>query len=136
MTTRRIVTKRELDRNQWAGPTTVILEYETKGAGSFLTEELNFGVRFSGPPYMTFGAVLGELELLVEGDYPFVTAGVAEWVLKGAPEPDETLVQTSGPAGEYVGAKVWVSVFSNTPYKIRHVLKFEGLAMKTPVVER
>jgi hypothetical protein len=123
---------RELDRNQWSGHTAVVLRYETTGSGSFLTEDLEFGVRFSGPPYVSFGAEMSDVGSLVEGDYPHVTVGVAEWVVKSV---DETS-QARGVVPEHIGAKLWISVSSETAYRVTHHLVFEGLAMKTPLVEQ
>ena len=122
----------ELDRNQWASQSTVVLRYETTGSGSFLTEEIDFGVRFSGPPYVSFGPVMSEVGSLVDGDYPHVTVGVAEWVTQTASESDEA----RGVVPEHIGAKLWISVSSEAAYTITHDLVFEGLAMKTPLVER
>jgi len=129
---RRANTRRELDRSSWADYTTVVLKYETKGSGSFLTEDLSFGVRFSGPPYVSFGAEQSVVGSLVDGDYPHITVGVAEWVTKSYNQ-DEV---TRGVALEHIGAKLWISVSSVTPYRITHSLVFEGLAMKTPLAER
>lgn len=123
---------RELDRNTWASHTTIVLSYDTTGSGSFLTEPLDFGVRFSGPPYVSQGQELVEVGSLVEGDYPHVTVGVAEWVIKSAGED----LDNRGATPEHIGAKLWISVSSVTSYKIRHSLVFEGLAMKTPMVEQ
>lgn len=129
MTIRRINIRRELDRNTWASHASVVLKYETIGSGSFLTDPLEFGVRFSGPPYVSFGAEQSKVGSLVEGDYPHVTVGVAEWVTKA---PGEGRVVRG--ALEHIGAKLWISVSSETAYQITHSMTFEGLAMKTPVV--
>jgi len=129
---RRTNLKRELDRNTWAGHAAVVLKYETEGSGSFLTEGLEFGVRFSGPPYVSFGAEQSVVGSLVDGDYPHVTVGVAEWVTKSS--GDDAVAR--GVVPEHIGAKLWISVSSETAYRITHSLVFEGLAMKTPLVSR
>jgi len=129
---RRTFRKNELDRRTWASNTTVVLTYDTVGSGAFLTEELMFGVRFSGPPYVSQGQELIEVGSLIEGDYPHVTVGVAEWVTKSAGEAFDN----RGAVPEHIGAKLWIAVSSATPYAIRHNLVFDGLAMKTPLVER
>ncbi len=132
MTLRRHIMSQELDRRTWASFTSVVMDYETIGSGSFLTPELKFGVRFSGSPYLSSGAALGEVSSLVDGDYPFVSVGVAEWVTMSFGED----AVAAGAQLEHVGVKLWISVSSRTSYKIRHTLAFEGLAMKTPLVER
>lgn len=123
---------RELDRNQWSSYTSVVMRYETLGSGSFLTEPIEFGVRFSGPPYVSFGAEMSEVGSLTNGDYPHVTVGVAEWVVKSV-NPDAT---SRGVVPEHIGARLWISVFSEKAYRITHHLVFEGIAMKTPLVEQ
>jgi hypothetical protein len=128
---RRSNISRELDRNTWASHAEVVLKYETLGSGSFLTDELEFGVRFSGPPYVSFGAEQSVVGSLVDGDYPHVTVGVAEWILKSVVD-----TEVSRGAIEHIGAKLWISVSSETAYRITHSMTFEGLAMKTPLVER
>lgn len=125
---RRSNIRRELDKNTWASHATVVLKYETVGSGSFLTSELEFGVRFSNSPYVSFGAELSEVGSLVDGDYPHVTVGVAEWITKS------DLVSRG--VSEHIGAKLWISVSSLSAYRITHSLVFEGLAMKTPLAER
>ena len=129
---RRANRRRELDRNTWANVTEIVVRLQTTGSGSFLTEQIDFGVRFSGPPYVSFGAELSEVGSLVEGDYPHVTVGVAEWVTKSSSE--DSIAR--GAVQEHIGAKCWISVSSDTPYKITHHLVFEGIAMKTPPVEQ
>lgn len=129
---RRANIMREHDRDTWASFTAVVLRYETIGSGSFLTPELDFGVRFSGAPYVSFGAELSEVGSLVNGDYPHVTTGVAEWVTLNS--NDDNVAR--GVVLEHIGAKLWISVSSETAYKVTHHLVFEGLAMKTPLVAR
>jgi hypothetical protein len=129
---RRANLRRELDRNTWASHAVIVLRYETTGSGSFLTPEIDFGVRFSGSPYVSFGAETSEVDSLVEGDYPHVTVGVAEWIVKSSGED----AIARGVVLEHIGAKLWISVSSVTSYKITHHLIFEGVAMKTPLVER
>lgn len=129
---RNVARKRELDRQTWASHSTIVLKYETEGSGSFLTPELMFGVRFSGAPYVSFGAEQSKVGSLVDGDYPFVTVGVAEWVTKSYSDDGAA----RGVVPEHIGAKLWISVSSETSYLITHSLVFEGLAMKTPLVER
>ena len=130
--TRKGSLKRQIDRNTWASHTTVVLSYDTIGSGSFLTEVLEFGVRFSGKPYVSQGQEMIEVGSLVAGDYPHVTVGVAEWVLKSAGEEFEA----RGATPEHIGAKLWISVSATKAYAIRHSLVFEGMAMKTPLVEQ
>lgn len=122
--------RRELDRNTWASHAEIVLKYETIGSGSFLTEELEFGVRFSGAPYVSFGAETSEVGSLVDGDFPHVTVGVAEWITKAS----RNTVSVGGVL-EHIGAKLWISVSSENAYRITHSMTFEGLAMKTPLVE-
>ncbi len=129
---RRTSIKRQIDRNTWASHTIIVLSYDTIGSGSFLTDPLEFGVRFSGTPYVSQGQEMIEVGSLVEGDYPHVTVGVSEWVLKTAGE----VFETRGATPEYIGAKLWISVSAVTSYAIRHSLVFEGTAMKTPLVEQ
>jgi len=129
---RRANIRRDLDQNTWAGHAAIVLKYETEGSGSFLTEPLEFGVRFSGPPYVSFGAEQSVVGSLVDGDYPHVTVGVAEWVTKTFGDNPEA----RGVVPEHIGATLWISVSSATAYRITHSLVFEGLAMKTPLVQR
>ena len=128
---RNINRRLELDRQTWASESTVTLRYETIGSGSFLTEELEFGIRFSGAPYVSFGAEMSEVGSLVSGDYPYVTVGVAEWTTKSG---DDAVAR--GVVLEHIGAKLWITVSSENVYKITHSLRFKGLAMKTPLVQR
>lgn len=123
---------KELDRNTWANHTTIVLKVETEGSGAFLTSDMEFGVRYSGPPYVSFGAEMSVVDSLVDGDYPHVTVGVAEWVTKSYGEDSVA----RGVVPEHIGARLWISVSSETSYRITHSLVFEGLAMKTPLVER
>jgi len=124
--------RQELDRGTWASHTTVVLTYDTIGSGSFLTEPLYFGIRFSGAPYVSQGQELIEVGSLVEGDYPHVTVGVSEWLTKSAGEGFDA----RGAIPEHIGVKLWIAVSAVSQYAIRHSLVFEGLAMKTPLVER
>jgi hypothetical protein len=124
--------RRELDRNTWANYTVVVVRYETTGSGSFLTPVIDFGVRYSGAPYVSFGPQQSVVGSLVEGDYPHVTVGVAEWVTRSSGEEADT----RGVIPEHIGAKLWISVSAETSYAITHHLVFEGVAMKTPLVER
>lgn len=120
----------ELDRNTWAGHTSIAIIYDTVGTGAFLTEQIDFGVRFSGPPYVSQGQEMLEVGSLVNGDYPHVTVGVAEWIVKSN---DELVVR--GGVLEHIGAKLWIAVSASTAYAIRHRIVFDGIAMKTPVGE-
>ena len=122
--------RRDIDRRTWASPTTIVFAYETIGSGSFLTPELDFGLSYEGSPFFSFGSSLVTGEL-TDGDYPFITVGVAEWLTK---EVDDEDFAIKGIKLEHVGAILWVSVSSSTAYTLSHNLVFEGVAYKNPMV--
>jgi hypothetical protein len=119
---------RELDRNTWAGETTLVFAYETKGSGTFVTELLDFGIAYEGTPFFSYGVELIPGSTLVDGDYPFVSAGVGEWIKKedvdDFAEKQLKLLHT--------GAHVWISVSSNKSYRLIFRMTFEGIAFKNP----
>lgn len=119
---------REVDRRQWAGTVTTVLSYETEGTGSFITTPITFGTPYVGPPFFSFGVELYPGTTLTDGDFPFVSAGVGEWVTEEPPEHylerDLKLIHT--------GAIVWLNVSSRVGYRLIFRLTFEGTAMKNP----
>ena len=124
-----IETRRELDRAQWAGPISMIFGYATNGSGTFLTEEISFSTAFEGTPFFSYGVELVEGQELTSGDFPFVTVGVAEWVVKETTEEDfvEKKIKPF-----YLGAKLWISVSSSKSYELTYSMVFEGVVMKNP----
>lgn len=125
--TKRNERRVELDRATWAGTTILQTAYETEGSGQFISEEIDFGTVFESRPFFSFGVELVEGQTLVVGDYPFVTAGVSEWVQ----EPDvETAAADPQQIVHYLGAYVWINVASSNPYILRFRLSFEGTASK------
>ncbi len=120
--TRRAARKLELDRRTHATTTQVVFPYDTSGVGELITEELRFGVVYEERPFFAYGLEMGEGEVLVEDDFPFVTCGVVEWV-------------DIQPKGEnqgtyYVGAKVWIAVDARTSYRLRFRFSWEGIAYR------
>jgi len=107
----------------------MIFGYSTKGSGTFLTEEVSFSTAFEGTPFFSYGVELVEGQELVSGDYPFVTVGVAEWVIKETTEEDfiEKKIKPF-----YLGAKLWISVSSSKSYELTYSMVFEGVVMKNP----
>ena len=120
----------DLDRRTWASPTAVVFTYRTKGSGSFLTPVLEFGLSFEGPPFFSFGTSLSSGEL-VDGDYPFVTIGVTEWVTKDVGDEDFVIKKIKP---SHTGAILWIAVNSGRSYNMEHSFVFEGTAFKNPVV--
>jgi len=125
---RKAELKREIDRKQWASTVTTVISYETAGVGAFITEPVMFGTPYSGKPFFTFGVELHPANKLVEGDFPFVSAGVGEWVTE---EPSEDYVE-KGLKLIHTGAIVWLNVSSQFGYRLIFRLTFEGTAMKNP----
>ena len=119
---RKAAKRQELDRATWAQPIQVVAAYETEGVGELITDVIDFGTAFEGPPFFSYGVELMEDQVLVEGDFPFVTCGVQEWVLSGEASDDV-------PA-RYIGAVVWIRVSSATRYRLRFRLSFEGVAFR------
>lgn len=119
---------KELDRKQWASTVTTVVSYETIGVGAFITEPISFGTPYSGAPFFTFGVELHEANTLKANDFPFVSAGVGEWVTE---EPPEDYVE-KGLKLIHTGAIVWLNVSSQYGYRLIFRLTFEGTAMKNP----
>ena len=127
MTVRETV--RRLDRNTWASNVVVVFAYETKGAGTFTTPVIEFGTPFEGPPLFTYGVERHPLENdFVEGDFPYVSAGVGAW----SKIEDETDAVEKKILLPHVGANVWISVKSGRSYRLVFRLAFEGVAYKNP----
>jgi hypothetical protein len=125
--TKRNERRVELDRQTWAGTTVLQTAYETEGSGQFISDEISFGTVFEGRPFFSHGVELVEGQTLVAGDYPFITAGVSEWVQ----EPDvETAAADPQKIVHYLGAYVWINVASSSSYLLRFRLSFEGTASR------
>lgn len=124
------IRNQDLDRRTWAAPTTVVFTFETVGAGSIMTPELEFGISYEGAPFFSSGVALASGEL-VSGDYPFVTVGVAEWITK---EIDDEDFLIKGIKPSHIGAILWINVSSRGTYKLNHNFAFEGTAFKNPMV--
>lgn len=120
---RRADTAKDLDRQTWAGLTTLTFSYDTVGRGIVETELLDFGLVFEGPPFFSYGVETQPGETLVSGDYPEVTLGVKEWHITET-EGDSRAIPF------YLGAYVWISIGSATSYKLRFRLSFEGIAVR------
>lgn len=125
---RRQEIDRSLDRSTWAGLTEVVFTQEVKGSGAFVTNPLSYGLIFEGPPTFTYGVGLTEGETLTDRDYPFVSAGVATHIKKEDVEDYEEK-QLLLP---HIGATIWISVKSDTSYRLLFQLMFEGVAYKNP----
>lgn len=125
---RRSDLRTEVDRTQWASTVTTVVSYETIGTGAFITEPIMFGTPYSGSPFFTFGVELHKSNTLLPNDFPFVSAGVGEWVTEEKPDNYEEkglkLITT--------GAIVWLNVSSQYGYRLIFRLTFEGTAMKNP----
>ena len=125
---RKAELKREVDRRQWASTVTTVVSYETAGKGAFITEPVMFGTPYAGAPFFTFGVELHPANSLLEGDFPFVSAGVGEWVTQDPPED----YMEKGLKLIHTGAIVWLNVSSQYGYRLIFRLTFEGTAMKNP----
>jgi len=128
--TRGVVKRVDLDRRTWASPTNVVFAFETNGAGSIMTPELEFGISYEGAPFFSSGVALVSGEL-TSGDYPFVTVGVAEWITKDVGDEDFII---KGIKPSHTGAILWINVSSRGTYKLRHSFVFQGTAFKNPMV--
>ena len=117
---------RELDRGTWASGQTTVFAYETKGAGTAQTELLDFGIAYEGPPFFSYGVELVPGETLVDGDYPFVSAGVGQWVTK---QDDEDFAEKQLKL-LHTGAYVFINVRSQKSYRLIFRMAFEGVAFK------
>lgn len=118
--TRRALTRTDLDRESWPDTFVVVFSFDTTGVGETFTGLIDFGAVFEDPPFFTYGVELREGGVLVDGDFPFVTAGVSEW----ANVSDETETQY------YSGANVWLRIAATTEYPLRFRFAFEGTAMR------
>jgi hypothetical protein len=119
---RRVAVKQELDRQTWATNSVAYLAYDTIGAGETVTEFLDFGTVFERPPFFSYGVELKPGYELVDNDFPFVTAGVAEWNRTESADSAESLF--------YLGARVWIRVVSTTRYGLRFRFAFEGTTIR------
>jgi len=95
----------------------VLLDYESAGHGEIaLADPVGFDVTFLEEPRVVTGVVLASGQLLA-GKFPQVTAGVHRWVRDAR--------------GLWTGAYLFFVVdASNQPYRLRHHLTFEGVAIK------
>lgn len=125
---RRQEIDRGLDRETWADLTAVVFTQEVIGSGATTTAPLYYGLTYEGPPTFTYGVELAEGELLVDRDYPFVSAGVAAHIRK---EDDEDYAEKQLLL-PHIGATIWISVKSDTSYRLLFRLWFEGVAYKNP----
>lgn len=125
---RRAELRTEIDRSQWASTVTTVVSYDTIGVGSFITEPVMFGTPYSGSPFFTFGVELHESNTLIPNDFPFVSAGVGEWVTEEPPVDYEN----KGLRLIHTGAIVWLNVSCQYGYRLIFRLTFEGTAMKNP----
>lgn len=119
---RRASGRQEFDRNAWADALVVVTTFDTTGFGEAQSGLIDFGTVFENPPFFSYGVELQEGGTLVDGDFPFVTAGVSEWATMDA--DDQVGVQY------YTGANVWVRIASITEYPLRFRFTFEGTAMR------
>ena len=105
---RKANTKTRLDRDTWAGPTMVVTSYDIVGTGETITDLISFGTVFEDAPFFAYGTELQKGELLIDGDYPFVTCGVASW--------ETTTTDETSPHVPvyYRGAYVWVNIAAAT----------------------
>jgi hypothetical protein len=126
----RTVKREALDRATWSSPVAITYRYQTEGSGTFITDEFLFATPFEGVPFFSYGveSTHGAAELVV-GDYPFVTVGVAEWVIQESTEEDfeEKRIKPF-----HLGAKLWISVSSSKAYALSYSMVFEGVIMKNP----
>lgn len=113
----------QLDRETWAGTSLLVVAYDTVGAGTFETELIDFGLVFEEVPFFAYGAELHPGVSLIAGDYPIVNCGVTSWETNEDPEVRVGSVF-------YLGAYVWINVESNSTYRMRLRLSFEGTAMR------
>lgn len=113
--------RREVDRSTWASEVEEKVVWETQGAGSITTPAIYFKTAFEGEPAFYYGVELGDGLTLVTGDYPFVSAGVAEW---GSFQVKE------GGASFYTSVVLWMTVESVTAYTLRWTFMFGGTALK------
>ena len=120
--TRSAAVRQDLDRRSWPDTVVVVSTFDTVGSGSARSGVIEFGAVFEDPPFFSYGVELIEGNELVDGDYPFVTAGVIEWTLTVSDDPYATQY--------YTGADIWVRISSTTQYPLRWRLAFEGVAMK------
>jgi hypothetical protein len=120
--------KQELDRGTWAVPERVENVHDLFLSPEVIELEISFKLAFEGQPFFQLGVELQEGEVLIEGDYPAVSAGVKEWrtTNDGIEEPEK--------APYYIGALVWVQGIAATAYRIRYRTYFEGTSFKNPTL--
>lgn len=121
---RRAELRRELDRETWASVERVISTHDFVVSAETEEIEVDFKAIFEDPPFFQIEIELQEGEVLVEGDYPVVSAGVREWrtTIDELPESEKR--------PHYMGALVWVTAIAQTAYRIRYRLSFTGVTFK------
>lgn len=120
---RRAEQAKQFDRDTWAGQSLLVFAYDTVGSGVINTELLDFGLAFEGPPFFTYGAEAQPGVVLVADDYPKITVGVRQWHTSDIEVNDRAVLF-------YLGAYLWISIESNTAYRLRFRLSFEGTAFR------
>lgn len=115
---------REIDRSAWAGDGREVLVWQTQGTGYVVTPEIKFRTVFDGEPFFSYGVELQEGETLAEGDFPFVSAGVAQWgIIRSNVTDDERPVF-------YTSAVIWIAVDATKEYKLQWRFAFQGTVMR------
>lgn len=120
---RRANKRVELDRTNWADRTPVILSEDVVAPGTFETEIIPFKTVYEGYPDFSYGVELVEGQSLIEGDFPFVNAGVSFW--------DQTFPET-GALPRVMGAQLFMAVQCTEPYVLRFRFLFQGVAFRNP----
>lgn len=106
----------EIDRKSWAELSQLIVDVAVEGSGTIATDPIEFSSVFTSQPFFSYGVQLSPGEVLVDGDYPLVSAGVSEWNQNGS---------------RFIGCTLYVSVLSQTSYKLNLKCSFEGVAFKS-----
>lgn len=114
--------QREVDRSAWARESREIIVWETIGAGSVTTPVIYFKTAFENEPHFYYGIETGENTILAAGDYPFASAGVAEWGIVQA--------KIEGAASFYTSVILWMTVESAASYELRWTFTFGGTAIR------
>lgn len=120
---RRAAKRTELDRVQWAERTPSMVEYDFIAPGTLITAALPFKEIYDGYPDFAYGVELIEGQVLVDGDFPMVNAGVAIW--------DQTFPET-GALPRVKGAALFLVVLCSSPYQVRFRFQFNGVAFANP----
>ena len=114
--------QRETDRSSWAREVEEVVTWETVGAGNVNTPVIYFKTAFEGEPHFHYGVELGEGLTLAVGDYPFCSAGVAEWGIVQA--------KVEGSPSSYTSVTLWLTVDSAASYTLRWRFVFGGTALR------